>query len=42
MDEIYTTPKPKADKNLKFLFDMVEPVVFALIAVVLISLFLGV
>ncbi|MBE6664390.1 MAG: signal peptidase I [Ruminococcaceae bacterium] len=41
MDEIYTTPKPKADKNLKFLFDMVEPVVFALIAVVLISLFLG-
>ncbi len=41
MDEIYTNPKPKADKNLKFLFDLVEPVVFALIAVVLISLFVG-
>lgn len=41
MEDIYTSPRPKSDKNLKFLFDLVEPIVFALIAVVLISLFVG-
>ena len=41
MEEIYTSPRPKMNKNLKAVFDFLEPIVFALIAVVIISLFVG-
>ena len=41
MEQTYTRPKPKADKTLKSVFDFVEPIVFALIAVLFISLFIG-
>ncbi len=41
MEDIYTNPKPKSSKSLKSLFDFIEPIVFALIAVIFISLFIG-
>ena len=39
MEENYTAPKPKVNKTLKSVFDFFEPVIFALIAVVVIFLF---
>ncbi len=39
MEENYTSPKLRANKGLKSIFDLFEPVVFALIAVVIIFLF---
>ena len=32
MEEIYTSPRTKMNKNLKAVFDFLEPIVFALIA----------
>lgn len=41
MEQTYISPKPKADKTLKSVFDFIEPIVFALVAVLFISLFVG-
>lgn len=39
MEENYTTPKLKANKTLKSVFDLFEPVILALVAVIIIFLF---
>ncbi len=41
MENTYIKPKQKPSKALKSVFDFVEPIVFALIAVLIISLFVG-
>lgn len=41
MEQTYTSPKLKTNKTLKSMFDFVEPIVFALVAVLFISLFVG-
>lgn len=39
MENNYTTPKLKANKKLKSIFDLFEPIIYALIAVIIIFLF---
>ena len=41
MEETYIKPRLKPNKTLKSVFDFVEPIVFALVAVLFISLFIG-
>ena len=41
MEETYIKPRLKPNKTLKSVFDFVEPIVFALVAVLFISLFVG-